>query len=588
MSTIVQSIEKMLTREETRPAIIHKVDGGWQKKSWQDYYSDIEQTGAGLKRLGIQPGDRVAIMANTCYEWGLCDLATLGIQAITVPIYQNNLPTDVAFILNDSEARMLILENRKMLKVWTSIKEHCPSVQSVLIMNGNAEEDSLSIDDLRRLGGDELATNSAIFRSACARATPDDIATIIYTSGTTGNPKGVVLTHAQIMSEVSEVIPSCGVNSGETSLCFLPFAHVMGRVELWSHAHIGFTIAYAEGIDRLRNNLKEIAPTFIVGVPRIFEKIYAGILAQVSEKGLKATLFNWARLTGRQWSDGMQGHRSITLALKIKYFIARKLVLNKVASAFGGKLKFAICGGAPLNREIASFFHSAGILVLEGYGLSETTAAVAVNTPEHFRFGTVGRPSGDVQIKIAGDGEILVKSAKVMKEYYKNLRATDDAIKDGWFHTGDIGEFDESGCLRITDRKKDLIKTAGGKYVAPQKIEGLLQNYPLIGHSIIHGDQRKYIIALITIDRQYAETWARGQNITYAQWLDLVSHSSLKQLVQMAIEQINRDLASWESIKKFHILPCEFSVEGGELTPSLKVKRKALEKRFTSEIEALY
>jgi long-chain acyl-CoA synthetase len=588
MKTIGSSILEMSARNASRVAIKFKRDDVWKEVTWPEYYTDVELVGAGLMRLGVQAGDRVAIMANTRHEWAVCDLAIIGIQAVSVPIYQNNLPQDIEFILNDSESTVFIFENRKLLKTWISIKEKCPSVKTVISMEPIESPDIIGFDKLRELGREQLKKSPLCFRRKCEDISLDHIATIIYTSGTTGNPKGVVLTHLQVMSEVTEVIPACGVTADETSLCFLPFAHVLGRVELWSHVHIASTLAYAESIERIRNNLLEVRPTFIVAVPRIFEKIHAGIMAQVGNDNFKSHVFTWATGVGRRVSELKQAQRSIPIGLSTQYFLAKKLVLKKITDAFGGNIKFALSGGAPLGRELATFFHAAGILILEGYGLSETTAAICVNTPDHYEFGTVGRPAGDVQIKIAADGEILVKSAKVMMGYHKNVAADSESLKDGWLYTGDIGEFTARGSIRITDRKKDLIKTAGGKYVAPQKIQGLLQTSPLIGNTVIHGDERKYIVALLTLDRNYAENWAKKNSVSYDQWHDLIKDKNINEQVKSSIDEINKQLSSWETIKKYFILPIEFSVEGGELTPSLKVKRKALEKRYQKEIESLY
>jgi len=412
--------------------------------------------------------------------------------------------------------------------------------------------------------------------------------TLVYTSGTTGRPKGVVLTHEQAISEVSEAFPLCGVTPDDTSLCFLPFAHVLGRIELWGHSYIGFTMAYAESIERLRNNLVEIKPTILVSVPRIFEKVYAGVYAQMENQNIKRKLFDWAVSVGREVSAKRMTHELVPLPLLGQFEIAKVLVLNKIVAAFGGRLRFAISGGAPLAQDISLFFHAAGVLILEGYGLTETTAAITVNTPFNYRFGSVGRPIGDVELKIAGDGEVLVRSKKVMREYYKNPDATKEVMTDGWFHTGDIGEILPGGDLKITDRKKDLIKTAGGKYVAPQRLEGLLQMQPLIGHALIHGDQKKYIVALLTMDRLSLEKYAKEHNLEYNKWTDLLKNPTVQAQTRQAVADANSQLASWESIKRYSVLPQEFTVEGGELTPSLKVKRKALDLKFHDQIESLY
>ncbi|HWU44547.1 MAG TPA: AMP-dependent synthetase/ligase, partial [Bdellovibrio sp.] len=407
-------------------------------------------------------------------------------------------------------------------------------------------------------------------------------------SGTTGRPKGVVLTHLQAISEVSEAFPFAGANDKDISLSFLPYAHILGRIEHWGHLFIGYTMAYAESLEKVRGNLTDIRPTIMVSVPRIFEKIYAAIWAQIQTQPLKLKLFNWAFTIGKEVGEYKMNGQSLPLDLLLKYQLAHKLVLSKISDAFGGRLRFAISGGAPISKDIALFFHSAGILILEGYGLTETTAAITVNTPFNYRFGSVGRPIGEVKIKIAEDGEILIKSDKVMKEYYKNPQATKEVFTDGWFHTGDIGEILPGGDLKITDRKKDLIKTAGGKYVAPQRLEGLLKMCPYITNVLIHGDQKKYIVALLTVDRPGLEKFAKEKGVAYKDWNELVKGSFVNEIIRKAVADANSQLASYESIKKYLILPNEFTVEDGELTPSLKVKRKVLDVKFRDQIESLY
>ncbi|XGC80223.1 long-chain fatty acid--CoA ligase [Bdellovibrio bacteriovorus] len=589
LDTLGPSILSMTKRNPHADAVRFKTDGKWQSKSWSEYYHDIEKIGAALLSLGVQAGDRVAIMANTRYEWSVADYAILGIKAVTVPIYQNNTAEDVEYILNNCGAKILICETRGPLKVFNSIKDKCPSVEKVLVFEDNASNpDVITWKHLNALGFAYLKEHPDCYTSRVSSLKPDDMATLLYTSGTTGKPKGVVLTHLQAFSEVSEAFPLCGVNEKDVSLTFLPYAHILGRIEHWGHMYIGFTMAYAESIEKIRGNLGEVRPTILVSVPRIFEKIYAAIWAQVQTQPLKLKLFKWALDVGQKVGEYKLSGQILPLDLLVKYELARKLVLSKITEAFGGRLRFSISGGAPISKDIALFFHSAGILILEGYGLTETTAAVCVNTPFNYRFGSVGRPIGDVKIKIAEDGEILIKSNKVMKEYFHNEQATKEVFTDGWFHTGDIGEIMPGGDLKITDRKKDLIKTAGGKYVAPQRLDGLLKMNPFVSHVHIHGDQRKYIVALVTLDRPSVENLAKEKQVSFSDWNSLVQTPFAQELVRKAITDANAQLASYESIKKYALLPNEFTVEGGELTPSLKVKRKVLDQKFKDKIEELY
>lgn len=588
-ATLGQSILSMRSRNPHQVAVQYKHNDAWKTKSWSEYYHDIETVGCALLSMGIQPGDRVAIMSNTRMEWAVADLAIFGIKAVTVPIYQNNTAEDVEYILNNSESRILICESRGPLKTFESVQERCKSVEKVVVFDENCPNpDVITWPRLLEMGRSYHKKNSRQFQELCASLTPADTATILYTSGTTGRPKGVVMTHLQAISEVSEAFPLCGATEKDISLSFLPYAHILGRIEHWGHTYIGFTLAFAESLEKIRSNLTDVRPTFIISVPRIFEKIHAAIFAQIQTKPLKQKVFEWALDIGKQVGEFKMSGQILPLDLLLKYELARKLVLGKITDAFGGRLRFAISGGAPISREIALFFHSAGILILEGYGLTETTAAITVNTPFNYRFGSVGRPIGEVRLKIAEDGEILVKSDKVMKEYYKNPEATKEVFTDGWFHTGDIGEILPGGDLKITDRKKDLIKTAGGKYVAPQRLEGLLSLSPYIAHVLVHGDQRKYIVALISLDRPSVEALAKEKQISYSGWENLIQTPFVQDLVRKAVADTNAQLASFESIKKYLILPNEFTVEGGELTPSLKVKRKVLDQRYRDKIEELY
>lgn len=588
-TTLGTSILEMRSRDPQKIAIKFKEDNKWVEKTWSEYYQDIETIGSALLALGIKPGDRVAIMANTRYEWSVTDLAIFGIKAITVPIYQNNTPEDVEYILNNSGARFLFTETRGPLKTFMAVKDQCPAVEKVLVFEETSSAaDVLTWKAVNEIGKTYRQQHPQAYTDLCETLKTSDTATILYTSGTTGRPKGVILTHLQAISEVSEAFPFAGANDKDISLSFLPYAHILGRIEHWGHLYIGYTMAYAESLEKIRGNLTEIRPTIMVSVPRIFEKIYAAIWAQVQTQPLKMKIFEWALSVGKKVGEYKLSGESIPLDLLIKYEGAKKLVLNKITEAFGGRLRFAISGGAPISQDIAMFFHSAGILILEGYGLTETTAAITVNTPFNYKFGSVGRPIGEVKLKIAEDGEVLVKSDKVMKEYYNNPEATKEAFTDGWYHTGDIGEILPGGDLKITDRKKDLIKTAGGKYVAPQRLENLLKLCPYITNVLIHGDQKKYIVALLTVDRPGLEKLAKDKGVAFSDWNELVKSTFVNDIIKKAVADANSQLASYESIKKYLILPNEFTVEAGELTPSLKVKRKVLDKKFSEQIESLY
>lgn len=416
----------------------------------------------------------------------------------------------------------------------------------------------------------------------------EDIITLIYTSGTTGQPKGVVLTHQQAHSEVAEALPLVGVNSSDQSLSFLPYAHVMGRIEHWGHALIGFKMAFSTSIERIREHMVEIKPTIMIAVPRLFEKIYSGILSQIEASPAKKKLFNWALQLGLEVSRNHTEGKPTSLLTLAQYRLAKELVFKNIAEKLGGRLRFAVSGGAPLSGELAQFYNALGVLLLEGYGLTETTAAVCVNTPFDYRFGTVGKPFGDVKVKIAEDGEILIHSKKVMREYYNDPASTSQTLKDGWFYTGDIGEFDEQGFLRITDRKKDLIKTAGGKYVAPQRLEAFLKTSPLVSQVLVYGDQKKYVTVLLTLNYDALKSGAPVWGLSPDEVKTPSQSAKVKEILRKHISEVNSKLASFESIKNFSVLDREFTIDSGELTPSLKVRRKAVTTKYHSLLESMY
>jgi long-chain acyl-CoA synthetase len=568
-------------------AVRHIKSGKWTDISWNDYITCIEQIASGFASLGVKTGTSVAVMANTRVEWGIADFAILGIGGVTVPIYPSSMPEDAEFIINNSEAKVLICENRAMIDKWKLIRNKCPGIQHIITMEP-VKDPEVKVVEWSELIKKAQKDSATWFESQYKKVTVDQVATIVYTSGTTGQPKGVVLTHLQIISEVEDIFELVGLDERDTSLTFLPYSHILGRVELWGHMLLGFTMGYAENVDRIRANLLDVHPTFLVAVPRIFEKIYNGVISQAEASPVKSKIFKWAIGVGREVSKAKIEKKPLPMSTLVKYRVAKKLVFDKFAAKLGGRVRFAFSGGAPLSKEIAEFFHAADLLILEGYGLTETTAGVFFNTPFAYKFGTVGQAVGDVKVKIADDGEILIKSDKNMVGYFKSDDATREVLKDGWFHTGDIGELDKEGFLKITDRKKDLIKTAGGKFVAPQKLENLLKLNKYISSVLIHGDKRKYIVALITLNADNVQAYAKERGIEFNSAKELASHPQIHALIRDAVAEVNNNLASYESIKNFAILPQDFTVESGELTPSLKVKRKHLDQKFHSELDRLY
>jgi long-chain acyl-CoA synthetase len=589
METIAQWLSRANTQRSDLTALRYKKKGQWVEITWSDLFLQVETLAGSLASLGLKKGDKVALISNTRWEWMAIDLANLCSGFVTVPIYQSNRKEDIEHILNDSEAKVVIVEDAKLYKVWKEISKSCPSVKRVVCIApypALPDEDD-SWDDFTVLGTDFLATKSGFLQSLCEDRSLDEDATLIYTSGTTGMPKGVLLTHRQISSEITEVFDLFDITTADNSLSFLPYAHVMGRIESWGCVYKGYTLNFAESIEKIRKNLIETKPTILIAVPRIFEKIYAAVATQVETHPLKSKIFEWSLDVGKKVSQAQQQGKNLSPVTSLQYRAAKALVFDTLNQKMGGHIRFAISGGAPLERSIAEFFHAAGLLLLEGYGLTETTAAICVNRPNDFRFGTVGKPVGDVDIKIAEDGEILVKSDKVMKEYYNNTEATQKVFIDGYFATGDIGVFDD-GFLKITDRKKDLIKTAGGKYVAPQKLENILKLNRFISNVLIYGDRQKYSVALITLDEEQILGFAKDQGWSFQSFETLSRSDSVYELVRKAVAEVNSQLASFETIKNFAILERDFTIEAGELTPSMKVKRKTCAERFQDLLDGLY
>ncbi|OFZ31519.1 MAG: hypothetical protein A2622_02750 [Bdellovibrionales bacterium RIFCSPHIGHO2_01_FULL_40_29] len=565
-----------LQKRSSGVALKYKSDDQWREVSWPEYLNKVISLWIQLQKLEINAGDHVGILSSTRWEWVIADMALVGTGIISVPLYANQSDEDLLFIINHSAISLLIIEDDVYQKQIDRIKSQFS--KNVLI-NSFADfnfEKSIS------------KTHRQDFFTACKKVKFTDIATIVYTSGTTGIPKGVVLLHEAIISEVEEIFKLIGVKSEYTSLTFLPYAHVMGRVEMWGNCYNGHTLAFAESIDLLKKNLLEIQPDFMIAVPRIFEKVYAGIMTSVEAQPLKQKLFNQAIAVSAEIAKYRETKQTIPWDLLLQQETICRVAFAPIKKAFGGKLLFALSGGAPLAPELGNFFSYCGIQVLEGYGLTETCAAITVNTPYNFHPGTVGNPIGEVQIKIANDGEILVKSKKCFKEYYKNPQATAEVFNDGYFATGDIGEFTATGQLRITDRKKDLIKTANGKYVAPQKLEGLLKQEPLISQVLIHGDQKKFISALICVEESAVRSWGESQNLPTEDIQNLIQNPAFHLRIQKQIQRTNANLAAHESIKKFEIVSDVWSIENGSLTPSLKVKRKFLEKKYATLIEEMY
>ncbi|MDO8644717.1 MAG: long-chain fatty acid--CoA ligase [bacterium] len=557
--TILELFESNSRKFGPRCCFRFKENGAWHSLSWTQAVEKIESLATGLKQLGIQKGERIAIFSGSSVYWTLSDLAILWCGGITVPIYQSETAAQVRFILQDSNTKIVFVQGGKPFEIIFSLLPELPQIQKVVLMarnNPSPHEKILSLEELETLS--EKRTHRIPVE-------PADIATIVYTSGTTGIPKGVVLTHQNILAETEACARILPVSPKDESLLFLPLAHILARAIQFLQLRVGFIHAYAESVEKVSENFKEIRPHFIVTVPRIFEKAFEKIHARLGAKGsIKQALFYGALSVGEARPKGILGH--------FKIFLAEKLVFKKIREAFGGRLRFAISGGAALSEELGKFFKTIGIPIYNGYGLTETTAAINCNSPGNFHCGTVGKPIWGVSEKIAPDGEILAKGEMIFKEYFNNKEETLAAFDEqGWFKTGDIGYFNSEGHLIITDRKKDLIVTAAGKNIAPQKIENLFKGDPLINQIVVLGDGRKHLAALVTLHRK-----------------EMMTEPGIREKVWKRIEEKNRELASFESIKKFTLLEEEFSLEKGELTQTLKIKRKMIGEKYKDVIEKMY
>jgi len=581
-----------------RPRYRYRGGDGWQEVTWAQMEARVREILAGLIDMGVAPGDRVALLSGTRPEWMEIDFAILAAGGVTVPIYPSSLADECGYILANSESAIAFAENAKQRGKIEEVRTRgfeLDGVKQTVGLKGaitiDAEGgDGDSLAGLMSRGRAALRTLGPEIDRRVAALRRDALATIVYTSGTTGPPKGVLQTHGNHLATVEATLPLGVVREGDVDFFFLPLAHSFARLIEYVGIAAGSTTAFARSIDTLLEDMVATRPHLIPAVPRIYEKVYGRILAARDAGGLlKRTLFDWAVAVGRERSRHELERRTLPAWLRVTSALAHQLVFSRIHALLGGNVRYMMSGGAPLAREIAEFFHAAGILILEGYGLTETTPALTVNRPDRFKFGTVGQPLSCCEVLIASDGEIVARGGNVALGYHRRPDATAEAWDaEGWFHTGDIGELDGEGFLRITDRKKDLIKTSGGKYVAPQKIENLLKLEPHISQAIVIGDNRKYCVALVTIDAEEVARWGKEQGLTLGTPEEMAADPRVRELIEREVADANRVLASYESVKYFRILPRDLSTESGELTASLKVKRKVMAERYAGQIEEMY
>lgn len=584
--TLADLLPNAAARHGSDGAFLFKDDDGtWRESTYDQVADDVRALALGLIELGVQRGDKVAIIGNTRPEWTLFDFAVMATGATVVPIYQTNSPTECKYVLEHSEARMIVVEDEDQLAKILEVRDSLPALEQILIMVGEADQ-TIGMDELRKLGG---SRGSEEYESSYNSVQPDDLCKIVYTSGTTGPPKGCMLSHGNYRAMLDMADSADIIREGETSYLFLPLAHVFALLVQYGMIDISGRIAYWEG-DQLAivPNLAEVKPDTFPSVPRIFEKVHDTALASAeAEGGVKAAIFSWAFRVGKRYRKAEDEGRKPGFLLTKQFNFADKAVFSKIRAVFGGKLRAALSGAAPIDPEILRFYRAAGVPVFEAWGMTETSTGGTANLPGANKVGTVGRPVDGVEVKLAEDGELLLKGENVFKGYYKNPEATAETIIDGWLHTGDVASIDDEGYVSIVGRKKEIIITAGGKNITPVNLEQEIKRHPLVSQCVVIGDRRPYLIALLTLDQEALTRFAAEQGM-----LDepaaMVSSPQVREALERHIEEVNQNFARVEQIKRFEVLPKDLSQEGGELTPTLKIKRPVVATKYEKQIEELY
>ncbi len=572
----------------------------WKSLTWAEAAERVHAIAAGLIELGVQPEERVALASSTRVEWILADLGILCAGAATTTIYPQTNAEESAYILSDSQSRVLVAENAEQAAKAVAKRDELPELTRVVVIDADgADTDDfvITLAELEKRGAARLQKEPELIKERVAALTKDQLATLIYTSGTTGRPKGVRLPHDN-WSYMAKAIAATGlVHSDDVQYLWLPLAHVFGKVLTSGQIEVGHVTAVDGRVDKIIENLPVVQPTYMAAVPRIFEKVYNGVAAKAKAGGgAKYKIFQWAAGVAREYAKVTQdnfrrtGSATAPAGLRTKHALADKLVYAKIREAFGGRLRACVSGSAALAPEIGYFFSGAGIHILEGYGLTESSAASFVNPGEAYRTGTVGKPLPGTEVRIAEDGEILLRGPGIMQGYHNLPDKTAEVLEeDGWFHTGDIGELSADGYLRITDRKKDLIKTSGGKYIAPAEVEGQFKAVcPYVSNILVHGADRNYCTALIALDEQSITAWAAENGLEGKPYAEIVAAPVTVEMVDGYVKQLNEGLQRWQTIKKFRLLPRDLDVEHGEITPSLKLKRPVVEREYKHLIEEMY
>lgn len=560
--------------------ILSREGDSWVPIGSRQFYRSVAGLAHALCHWGITKGDRLAILSENRAEWAFADFASLMMGVIVVPIYATLTAQQTAYILRDSGAKIIVVSSEEQLKKVLAIK-HETALEKIVVMDPVETTHAVQLQPLLRRGP---MARDADFDARAQLIRPDDLASIIYTSGTTGVSKGVQLTHGNLTSNVTNSLHGFDVHSGHVCVSFLPLSHVTARHADLALLYRGVTLAYCPVFEQLPQTLMEVQPTIFIGVPRVYEKIYMQV-EQEAQAGLKRVVYRWARSVGRTHEDKiLEGKVPNSLTWKT----ANQLVYLKVRARLGGRVEIFVSGGAPLGKELAEWYASIGIRIHEGYGLTETSPVIAINNPRAHRMGTVGRPLPNVEVRIAADDEILVRGPSVFRAYWNRPQETAEAFVEGWFKTGDIGKIDEAGFLSVTDRKKDLLKTSGGKFIAPQPVENSLKLSPMIGTAVVLGDKRKFASVIISPHFPLLENWARTNHVPFSTRESLIAHPKVQALYEDIVGEVNRSLARYETLKKVLLVPDEFSAHDGTLTPTLKLRRKAVEERYRGQIDQLY
>lgn len=569
--------------------MLYKKEGQYTPISTEEFEKKVISLALGLNQLGLKKGDKLAILSENSPDWVMTDFAAICQGALTVPIYTSLTAQQVEYILQDSDTSIVVVSCQDQREKIEAIRSSLKGVKHFITFEPASHPGFINLESLLETGRQRAAERPGLFTELVAAIQPEDEASLIYTSGTTGEPKGVILTHRNFISNIKTCVSLFDISYRDTVLSFLPLSHVLERMVMFAYIYAGATVGFAESVETVAQNLLEVKPNIMVSVPRVFEKIYASVMDTIlAGSALTRKIFFWAYKVGKSYAQKELNQQKIPSLLKLKRKIAHQLVFSKIIEKTGGQVRFFISGGAPLAKDIAEFFYALGLVIYEGYGLTETAPVLAVNRPGALRFGTVGKPIPEVEIRINSDGEILARGPNVMRGYYKKQAETCEAFEGGWFHTGDIGYLDQDGFLVITDRKKDLIVTSGGKNVAPQPIENLLMSCPYIDTAVVIGDQRRFVTALVVPNFEKLEELARDRGLPFTDRKTLVRNEEIVKFIQAEIDQATAGLASYERIKKVGLLDRELEIEKGEITPTLKVRRAEVENRYRELIDSLY